>query len=466
MRSARWQIFFFFPVLLSCGLYGEDTESSPGNTVSASPVAAMLIHGRWLALGDSDFDSYQADDFERRVNPMAINAACVLSPVEVQARDGRDFGQFAKWEDGRRHDYRGNFSLSGATVRSSLFGWREKFKEDWAEGIIEIVRELRNALLGYKPALGRLMLAELESLNNDPELNTKPVVIQISLGINDIDGVASLYNEFNSTDSHFAWIDTRTDVIKNAVERMLDAYPNSVIVLWELHDDGAWDTRYSAEQEKRITSHTDYWNSNLKQIANARPSVIVFEVNKLTRHWIGRKSDGTDREIIIDGIHYYREFVPSQAADDGIDNTKYILTRDGHANTVLSALFTRELYRLLNDSFGAGIPPLTPVQINTITCQVENPTDEIPILEVPRHATVKLSDLPYLIGKIQAFDVNGKDISDSAVATSDNGGVLFGDGQNIQMRPERHGKGSHHITITVNDAYGRSSSKSMKIIVK
>jgi len=466
MKSLGRRIIFFLPALLLCCSSGEDTELASGNAMTTARPAGNLLHGKWLALGDSDFDSYQTDDFKRRANLMALNADCVLSPVEVLVKDGRDFGQLKEWGGARRHDYHGNFSRSGTTVRNSMFGWREKFSEDRAEGFIEIARQLRNTVLGYEPALGQLILAELESLSNDAGLPNRPVIVQINMGINDINGYPSLYDAFTSMDSHYSWVDSRTAAIESVVDKMLDASPGVIIVLWELLDDTLMDEHIPAEQERRITSHTDHWNNNLKEIADARPSVILFEVKALLENWIGRKSDGTDKNIVIDGIHYYLEYVPSQAADDEVDNAKYIVTRDGHGNTILSALFTRELYRLFNDSFGAGIPPLTPVQINTIACQVENPTDEIPVLEVPRDMTIRRADLPYVIGEIKAFDANGKDISDSAVATSNNGGVLFGDGQNLQLRSPRHNIGMHHIAVTVRDAYGLTASKTLTIVIE
>jgi hypothetical protein len=168
---------------------------------------------------------------------------------------------------------------------------------------------------------------------------------------------------------------------------------------------------------------------------------------------------------VIDGIRYFRDTVPNRLSAD-IDNTQYILTRDIHGNAVLSALFIRELYRLLNDRFGVGIAPFTPVKINTITCQVDDATDKHPSLEVPANAVIGLSDLPYTLGSIRAFDANGNDVSDSAVAASDIGGTLFGDGQNLQLRAKRHGKGRHTITITVSDANGRQSSKSTEVVVQ
>ena len=466
MRSPGRLMVFFLPALLLCCSYGEDTEHATGNVMTTARPADSLLHGRWLVLGDSDFDSYQTDDFKRRVNPVALNTECVLSPVEVLVKDGRDFGQLKEWGDARRHDYHGNFSRSGITIRNSMFGWREKFSEDRVEGIIEIARQLRNTVFGHEPALGQLILAELETLSNDAEFRNRPVIVQINMGINDINGYPSLYDAFTSMDSHYSWVDSRTDAIENIVDKMLHAYPGVVVVLWELLDDTLLDSHFSAEQERRIASHTDYWNNKLKAIADARPSVVLFEVNALLYHWIGRKSDGTDKNIIIDGIHYHRGYVPGQAADDGVDNTGYIVTRDGHGNTILSALFTRELYRLLNDSFGAGIPPLTPVQINTITCQVENLTGEMPVLEVPPDITISWTDLPYVIGEIKAFDANGKDISDSAVASSDNGGVLFGDGQNLQLRSARHNTGTHHITVNVRDAYGLTASKNLTVVIE
>ncbi len=465
MKVNKWLIFLIFPALLSCESHQENTESLSTKHNSKAIDLAGIKNGRWLALGDSDFDSYQADDLEYRVDTMASNAACVLSPIEVQVRDGRDFGEYAEWDDGRRHDYRGNFSLSGASIRNNIFGWRELFAEDARSGIIEFIRAIRDRLYGQESRLGDAFIAELRNLKAQKVSLVVPVVVQINIGINDLsDG--SLYNQFSSMDSHYSWVDARTDAIRNVVDEVLDVYPDIIIILWQLLDDGGWDNRYSPEQERRITSHTKHWNENLRAIADARPTVLVFETNTLTRTWLGRKSDGTGKDIVVGGIRYMRNYVPSSTDSERLDNTKYVATRDGHGNTVLSALYTGEIYRLLNDRFGAGIPPFTPARINSITCQIINPTSEPPVLEIPPDVTIQYADLPYSIGNVVAYDSNGKNVSDSAVAVSDRGGALFGDGQGIQLRASRHHIGTHQITVTVQDANGLTTSKTMTVIIE
>ena len=422
-----------------------------------------IIDGRWLALGDSDFDSYQSDDLLHRVNMKASNASCVFSPIEVQAKDGRDFGEYAEWGDDRRHDYRGNFSLSGASIRSSIFGWREHFAEDTKSGAIEMIRGLRDELLGREQDLGRAIISELKVNNLSSSPAVEPIVVQVNIGINDIN---AMYEKFTSHDSHFSWIDRRTGAIKKVVDEMLASHPNIFIVLWQLLDDSWWSAKYSSEEESRITAHTRHWNSNLQEIANSHPTVVVFEANAFTEEMTGRKSNGTSKDIVIDGIKYIRSNVPDSVVGGKVDNTKYIVTKDNHGNTILSALYTREIYRLLNDIFGAGIPPLTPIKINSITCQINDPTSAAPVLEIPDDAIIKQAQLPYSIGKIVAYDSNGRDISDSAVAVSDRGGTLFGDGQRIQLRSPRHDRGVHHITVTVHDANGLSMSKSISIVIE
>ena len=126
-------------------------------------------------------------------------------------------------------------------------------------------------------------------------------------------------------------------------------------------------------------------------------------------------------------------------------------------------MYVRELYRLLNDKFGAGFPPFSPVSINTITCQHRGNAAELPTLEIPADTTINHQDMPYSLGKIVAYDASGRDISDSAVAVSDNGGTLFRDGQDLQLRMPRHGRGVHRITVTVHDADGLSVSKIMRL---
>ena len=451
-------------ILLSCG---RDNDNQDSLLIKNRPndIGNGLNTAEWFALGDSDFDSYQADDRHSRVNSDAVNGTCVLSPIEVQARDGRDFGRFRDWGGSRRYDYERNYSLSGSTVRSSLYDWHDMFREDWLEGLLEIVRDFRNKLLGYDPPLGRLLVDELRNKANRQDGGLLPVVVQINLGINDIDGSTSLYHQFTSHDSHIYWVNQKTEVINKTVDNILDAYPYAIVVIWELLDDGGWDTRFSIEQEQWITSHTQHWNNNLHKIAESKSSVVVFETNKMTREWIGRKSNGSDKDIMVDGIYYYRDYVPAEG-DQTIDNTKYIATRDRHGNTVLSALYTKELYGLLNNRFGAGLQPFADVHINAITCQSEAPTHKAPSLEIPGDVVIRLSDLPYSLGKIHAYDSNGKDISDSAVAISDIGGALYGDGQNIQMRQNRHNIGSHRIIVQVRDANGRAAAKSMTIEIQ
>jgi len=452
---------------MSCESQTENTEISSIQLKTKAVNSVEIIDGRWLALGDSDFDSYQSDDLLRRVNMKASNASCVLSPIDVQAKDGRDFGEYAEWGGDRRHDYRGNFSLSGASVRDSIFGWREHFAEDAKSGIIQMIRELRDVLLDREQGLGKAIISELKASNLSSSA-VGPIVVQVNIGINDIDGYGeSMYGKFSSQDSHFSWIDRRTGAIKKVVDEMLEIHPDVVIVLWQLLDDSRWSAKSSSEEEEfKITAHTNHWNSNLQTIANSHPTVVVFEADTFTEEMIGRKSNGTSKDIVIDGIKYIRSKVPDSVVAGKVDNTEYIVTKDSHGNTILSVLYTREIYRLLNDAFGAGIPPFPPVKINAITCQVNDPTSAVPVLEVPADAIIKLAQLPYSIGKIVAYDSNGKNISDSAVAVSDRGGTLFGDGQGIQLRSPRHDRGVHHISVTVRDANGLSVSKRMSIVIE
>jgi len=449
-------------VFMSCESQAENTETSSIQLKTKGVNSVEIIDGRWLALGDSDFDSYQSDDLLHRVKMNASNASCVLSPIEIQAKDGRNFGDYAEWGDGRRHDYRGNFSLSGDSVRNSLFGWREHIAEDIKSGVIKMIRELRDELLGREQRLGKAIISELKD-NNLPS----PAVVQINIGINDIDGNGeSMYEKFSSQESHFSWIDRRTGAIKKLVDKVLKIHPRVVIVLWQILDDSRWSDKYSPEEELKITVHSDHWNSNLQVIADSHPTVVVFEANTFTEEMMGRKSNGTSKDIVIDGIKYIRSRVPDSAVGGKVDNTKYIVTKDGHGNTILSVLYTREIYRLLNDTFGAGIPPFSPVKINSLTCQIDDPTLAVPVLEIPADAIIKLAQLPYSIGKIVAHDSNGKDISESAVAVSDRGGALYRDGQGIQLRSPRHDKGAHHIVVTVRDANGLTTSKTMSVVIE
>lgn len=450
-------------VLMSCESQTESTE-----TLSIQPKAkdinlVKIIDGSWLALGDSDFDSYQSDDLLHRVNMKASNASRVLSPIEVQAKDGRDYGEYAEWGDVRRHDYRGNYSLSGASVGEDIFGWHDLFLEDAKSGVVEMIRELRNALLGSEGRLGKTIISELKAISLSSAPAVEPIVVQINIGINDINAV---YEKFTSHDSHFSWIDRRTGAVKKVVDEMLVIHPNIVIVLWQVLDDSWWGAKYPSEEESWITAHTNHWNSNLQAIANSHPTVVVFEANTFTEEMIGRKSNSTNKDIVIDGITYIRSKVPDSMVDGTVNNTEYIVTKDGHSNTILSALYTREIYRLLNDIFGAGIPPLTPVKINSITGQINEPTSSAPVLDIPADAIIQLAKLPYSIGKIVAYDANGKDISDSAVAVSDGGGALYRDGQGIQLRSPRHDKGTHHIVVTVHDANGLATSKTMSVVIE
>jgi hypothetical protein len=466
MNMTRWYILLTALVIMSCESQTENTETSSVLLKTKGANSVDIIDGRWFSLGDSDFDSYQSDDLLHRVNMNASNASCVLSPIEVQANDGRDFGEYTEWGDDRRHDYRNNFSLSGASVQDSIFGWREHYAEDARSGVIEIVRELRDKLLGREQRLGKAIISELKA-NDTSYPVVRPIVVQVNIGINDINAYGdSMYEKFTSQDSYFSWIDRRTGAIKKVVDEMLEVHPNIVIVLWQLLDDSRWGAKYSSDEEFKIIAHTNHWNSNLQAIADSHPTVVIFEANTFTEEMIGRKSNSTSKDIVIDGIKYIRSYVPDSVVGGRVDNTKYIVTKDGHGNTILSALYTREIYRLLNDRFGAGIPPFTPIKINSITCQSNDPTLAVPVLEIPADAIIKQAQLPYSIGKIVAYDSNDKDISDSAVAVSDRGGALFGDGQGIQLRSPRHGRGVHRITVTVQDANGLKMSKNMSIVIE
>lgn len=162
---------------LIIGKLGDEISESSIHLMTGNIGPVSIMNGRWLAIGDSDFDSYQADDHVYRINRNASNAYCVLSPVEVQARDGRDYGEYDNWGGHRRQDFRNNFSLSGASIRNNIFGWREIFAEDAKSGIKEMLRELRDKLLGRETRLGDEIISELVSLYKDMTTRTVSVVV-------------------------------------------------------------------------------------------------------------------------------------------------------------------------------------------------------------------------------------------------------------------------------------------------
>ena len=461
-------IALFYAILLvslSCGR-NNDSERYITDKQLVDELASGAGQTYWYALGDSDFDSYQADDRPYRVNVNGYNAENVLSPIEVQSKNGMNFGAMSYWGGIRRLDYRHNYSLSGATVRGNLYNWRQYLEEDILTGIKAFMRETRDIFTNENNNLANAFLAGLVEKRTNHVPDEVPVIVQISIGINDINNELSSYKSSTTPYNDYSWIDKRTQTIGRIVDDIRRLYPDYIIVLWQILDESRWEIMATPEEEALYTDVTAHWNNNLQIIAEDREGVIVFKADSLTEKWIGRKSANTDHDIIIDGIRYMRDMVPDSSGPRKADNTGYVATIDGHGNTVLSALYTREIYRLLNDRYGMGIAPLTDVKINAITGQSRIPTRHAPTLTLPADVIIERKDLPYNLGHIIAHDSNGKDISDSAVAVSNTGGVLFGDGQNLRLRPERHSVGTHVVTVRVTDANNKVTSGTMRITIR
>lgn len=232
------------------------------------------------------------------------------------------------------------------------------------------------------------------------------------------------------------------------------------------------------EQLARIGEVIDDFDSRVREIAAADARAVFIEDREwFAQTWIksGQGSGREDRTFSLGGS---RAVGFSQG-----DQPYHLQLGDGHGGTVVNGLFARHVQRTLNQKLGLGLSPLLDAEIADLadpegqfglapakTSQSESgPRIEFSVsrLELP------WQDLPAGLPDFQARDGSGGDLSSTAVAfalNSEDSAMaraaplwLFGDGKDLELRPERHRRGKYLVKIQVRDRLGRRAEAELDL---
>lgn len=184
-------------------------------------------------------------------------------------------------------------------------------------------------------------------------------VVLFRIGINDIgrrevlDDVART----GMTDAHRQRVRDCTDAIIDAVRGLRGAHEQLHFVLVGIADNANWPPNFDAfrdvEALRRLDAMHDAYDDALRTFASATPGVAFFDDRAWLRERWGSRG--------ADGVPAYRPFpvagVPVSLVQSDKAASAYVA--DGHANTVVNALWTQSLTRFLAERFGAPLTPVT-----------------------------------------------------------------------------------------------------------
>jgi GDSL-like Lipase/Acylhydrolase family len=154
-----------------------------------------------------------------------------------------------------------------------------------------------------------------------------------------------------------------TDAIIAGARALRAAHPRVGILLVGIADNANWPPNFerfrSPEAMQRLAALHDAFDDALRGFAAGAPQVAFLDDRAFFReHWGGRAADGTPayRAVEIAG----RRVSMSQG-----DAPEHAVLQDGHAGTIVNALFAQRLTELLATRLAAPVPPITDAELDT-----------------------------------------------------------------------------------------------------
>lgn len=348
----------------------------------------------------------------------------------------------------RKLDYRYNYALSGARCASLGSAW---------------------------PGQAQWLASAIRSR---PGQWTNGIVV-IKIGVNDLGQKSHLdqYARTGITDAERALITACAQEISRAVETVREAGPTVRIVVVGVADDSSWPPDAvpwrSSLETTRIRSVLDLFDQTVRS-AVSKPGVVFMDDRRwYYDHWSDRDSRG---QAQVSGRNLGgAKDVTNTRGDEPVN----LMLADGHAGTIANGFWARHLIRMLNDTFGTAIPPLLDAEI----AQLADPSgaygiappqliaDRLPVrIEIPFDGlSYSHSELPVRLPAHSARDTAGTDVSMTSTAwlTPQNGIriPLFGDGTQLQLRPERHLPGTYQLEIQALDASQQTAVASVPLAI-
>lgn len=323
-----------------------DTGQGPGGGV---PLAV---------LGNSDSHSYQdsiwfaADSPERG----GVHRARTLQWTEVLARLRPDEIDQGVWGV---HGHGGRLARVASWVG---IGLQTPRKQDFAYNFAT-----SGARCGYlEGPLGQTAHL-VRALEVRPDDWARGAVV-IRIGINDLgtpDRLDRVARE-GLDDEARAAVTNCVRVIEETVARIRASSGTVHIVLVGIADNANWPPNFAKWQSRDAMQHLaafhDLYDDALRRIAREQEGISFFDDRAwFRRHWGGRDGDGALGYVPV----CVGNLVVTYTQGDNLNDA--VLT-DGHAGTVLNALWARSLVEVL---VAGGVAPLTPIAEGELDALVE-----------------------------------------------------------------------------------------------
>ncbi|MEL7311442.1 MAG: GDSL-type esterase/lipase family protein [Pseudomonadota bacterium] len=236
----------------------------------------------------------------------------------------------------RKRDYRFNFAWSGARCE-----------------------DLGNGKVGQTSHL-------LRTIDASPSLWANGIV-QIRIGINDLG--TRQFSDRVAAEGLSERVKTKTDVCIDAVRQSVAALrsesPELKIVLVGILNNSDWppffDLWQSRREQNNINAMLDRFDDSLAELAAQDGAVAYFDDRDwFERHWGGRDRDGLPDYHSVDvaaGLSI------SNTQGDSYENA---ILADGHAGTMLNAIWVRDFIDFLNETWDLKLTPVTSVELESL----------------------------------------------------------------------------------------------------
>lgn len=197
-------------------------------------------------------------------------------------------------------------------------------------------------------------------------------VVVIRIGINDVGTEAFLDTvaRGSSAEAVHARVDACTDAIAAAARAIRQQDPAVRVILVGLADNRHWPPLHAKWRDSvsttRLVAMLDRFDGALAAVAARDSGIRVFDDRRFFEsRWGGRNADGTPsyRAVSVAGL--------SVANTQG-DALTHAVLADGHAGTVVNALWAQALVRLMREAWDVPVPEVTDVDVEQLLRRVRS----------------------------------------------------------------------------------------------
>ena len=188
--------------------------------------------------------------------------------------------------------------------------------------------------------------------------------MQIRIGINNLGGRAFLDRsaENGLSDAVASEVEDCAEAVVSAARAIRAAQPSVYIVLVGVLNNSDWPPYFgywqTATEQQNIGAVLDAFDERLALMASTDPRMAFFDDRAwFASHWGGRDAAGKPA---------YRTVVLGEGIEIG--NTQgngplNAILADGHAGSILNAIWARDFIAFLNDRFDLGLTPVSDAEL-------------------------------------------------------------------------------------------------------